>query len=52
MTFLKIVEEEINDNTLVKDLKKIEKQLKRIISQERKLVEFHRQSAEHDADCV
>lgn len=26
--FLKIVEEEINDNTLVKDLKKIENQLK------------------------
>ena len=33
--FLKIVEEEINDNTLVKDLKKIENQLNRIISQEK-----------------
>ena len=39
--FLKIVEEEINDNTLVKDLKKIENQLNRIISQERKLVDLH-----------
>lgn len=39
--FLKIVEEEINDNTLVKDLKKIESQLNRIISQERKLVDLH-----------
>ncbi|EGY79370.1 Recombinase [Peptoniphilus indolicus] len=39
--FLKIVEEEINDNTLVRDLKKIENQLNRIISQERKLVDLH-----------
>ena len=39
--FLKIVEEEINDESLVKDLKKIENQLNRIISQERKLVELH-----------
>lgn len=39
--FLKIVEEEINDNTLVKYLKKIENQLNRIISQERKLVDLH-----------
>ena len=39
--FLKIVEEEINDNTLVKDLKKIENQLIRINSQERKLVDLH-----------
>ena len=39
--FLKIVEEEINDNTLVKDLKKLENQLSRIISQERKLVDLH-----------
>lgn len=39
--FLKIVEEEINDNTLAKDLKKIENQLNRIISQERKLVDLH-----------
>ena len=39
--FLKIVEEEIKDNTLVKELKKIENQLNRIISQERKLVDLH-----------
>lgn len=39
--FLKIVEEEINDKTLVKDLKKIENQLNRIISRERKLVDLH-----------
>ncbi len=39
--FLKIVEEEINDNTLVKDLKKLENRLNRIISQERKLVDLH-----------
>ena len=31
---ISIKEEEINDNTLVKDLKKIENQLNRIISQE------------------
>ena len=36
-----IKEEEINDNTLVKDLKKLENQLNRIISQERKLVDLH-----------
>ena len=35
------IKEEINDNTLVKDLKKIENQLNRIISQERKLVDLH-----------
>ena len=39
--FLKIVEEEINDESLVKDLKKIENQLNRIISQERKLIDLH-----------
>ena len=37
----KIVEEEINDESLVKDLKKIENQLNRIIGQERKLVDLH-----------
>ena len=35
------IKEEINDNTLVKDLKKLENQLNRIISQERKLVDLH-----------
>ena len=38
---ISIKEEEINDNTLVKDLKKLENQLNRIISQERKLVDLH-----------
>ena len=32
---ISIKEEEINDNTLVKDLKKLENQLNRIISQEK-----------------
>lgn len=38
---ISIKEEEINDNTLVKDLKKLENQLNRNISQERKLVDLH-----------
>lgn len=49
---ISIKEEEINDNTLVKDLKKLENQLNRIISQERKLVDLHWENSIDEEVCA
>ena len=49
---ISIKEEEINDNTLVKDLKKLENQLNRIISQERKLVDLHWEDSIDEEVCA
>lgn len=39
--FLKIIEEEISDDSLSKDLRKIENKLNRILDKERKLINLH-----------
>lgn len=49
---ISIKEEEINDNTLVKDLKKLENQLNRIISQERKLVDLRLEDSIDEEVCA